>query len=460
MSFHNAKAALALAASCLIAPRFVVAEATQEAAAHYGLAARPESKAYLSMPDKASGAMPPLLSQTGAFADVRTLQAASGLIPYGVNVTFWSDGASKWRWISVPTDGSASDSKIQFAPGGAWKFPNGTVFVKHFELSVDETHPDIKRRLETRLLVRDSSGSVYGVTYKWRPDNSDAELLEKSLSEPIAIKTASGVRTQIWYYPSRQDCRECHTTLASGVLGVNTRQLNGDFKSPNGVTDNQLRAWSHAGFFEHPMSDSALQDYPRLARGDDQGRSLEDRARSYLDANCAQCHRPQGTVAYFDARYETPLARQGLIEGQVLLDEGLDGAHVVSPNDIWRSVLFLRVSTMDALKMPPLAHAELDTQGRDLLRQWIESLPGPPVLPPPEISPAGGPYAKAVVVTLREEVPGAIIRYTLDGSKPTASDPAYEGPITLTGPVTVRAKAFKPGYTKSITTQQTFIIGN
>ena len=41
-----------------------------------------------------------------------------------------------------------------------------------------------------------------------------------------------------------------------------------------------------------------------------------------------------------------------------------------------------------------------------LLRQWIESLPGPPVLPPPEISPRGGKFEHPVTVTLQERTGG------------------------------------------------------
>ena len=329
-----------------------------------------------------------------------------------------------------------------------------------FELATDETRPlNLKRRLETRLLVRDADGGVYGATYKWRADNSDAELLSTNLTETITIKTAAGTRTQTWYYPSRQDCLTCHSANAGLVLGVKTRQLNRDLVFPGGVADNQLRTWNHLHLFSPQLDETALPGYARLARADDATRSLEDRARSYLDANCGHCHRPAGTVAYFDARYDTPLARQNLVDGQILIDQGVDRARVVAPNDIWRSLLFMRVNTLEAVKMPPLAHEVLDVEAAKLLRQWIESLPGPPVLEPPTFSPRGGEFPKPMEVTLRHPEPGVSLRYTVDGSAPTKSDPLYEQPIKLTEPTTIRVRAFKPGFTKSITVQETFMVG-
>jgi uncharacterized repeat protein (TIGR03806 family) len=417
----------------------------------FGLTSRTVSKPYLSMPELAGGKFPPLLSLTGAFDNVRTLTPNRSLIPYQLIVAFWSDGAAKSRWISVP------QGKIRFSPTGEWGFPDGTVFVKHFDLPIDDTNPTVKRRLETRLLVRDRHGGVYGVTYKWRPDNSDADLLTGSVQENIAIKTASGMRTQTWYYPSPKDCLTCHTSNAGGTLGVKTRQMDRDITYPSGVTDNQLRAWNHAGLFDTALRDSKIAALPKLAGPTDPARSLEDRARSYLDANCSQCHRPGGAVANFDARYDTPLANQGLIGGPVVIDENLDRPRVIAPNDIWRSILFMRVNTDDSIKMPPLARMTIDTAGVELLRQWIESMPGPPVLAPPSISPPGGSFDKAVTVTLQEAEPDAVIHYTIDGSEPTTSDPVYAAPFPLTVPQVVRARAYKPGFTRSITAQQVFI---
>ncbi len=263
--------------------------------APYGLRARPTAHAYLNMPPSASGSLPKLLSQTGAFRDTTTMTPVESLIPYDLNIAFWSDGATKQRWINLP-----DDAKIGFQSTGEWKFPDGTVFVKTFELATNEAEPERKQRLETRLLVRAADGGVYGATYNWRADNSDADLLATNLSEVIAIQTAKGLRTQTWYYPSSQDCLTCHTANAGLVLGVKTRQLNRDLKYPTGVSDNELRAWNHVGLFAPALDETQLASYPSLAREDDLTRSIEDRARSYLDANCAHCHRPNGTVAYFD----------------------------------------------------------------------------------------------------------------------------------------------------------------
>jgi mono/diheme cytochrome c family protein len=234
--------------------------------------------------------------------------------------------------------------------------------------------------------------------------------------------------------------------------------LNRDFLYPSGITDNELRAWNHIGLFDQHFDEAALHSYPKLARSDDNSRSLEDRARSYLDANCSHCHRPNGTVASFDTRYDTPMGTQNLIKGEVLIDEGIDNASIIAPNDIWRSIALVRMRTLEGFKMPPLAHQVLDRNGIELIEQWVQALPGKPVLAPPSISPPGGNYPKPIEVTLNQQQ-GATIHFTIDGSAPTSSDPVYENPIQLSGPTVLRARAFKPSYTKSITVQQTFIIG-
>jgi uncharacterized repeat protein (TIGR03806 family) len=400
--------------------------------------------AYLHMPDRRDGLLPPLLSQTGAFQDTARMIPSDGLIPYELNISFWSDGAQKRRWMALPA------AKIAFAPRGEWKFPAGTVFVKHFELATNESQPLQRRRLETRLLVCAANGSVYGATYKWRPDNSDADLLATNLTEDIVIQTATGTRTQTWYYPSREDCLTCHTDRAGGVLGVKTRQLNRDI----------INTWNHLGLFDPAPADGVLDSSNFLARPDDTSRTLEDRARSYLDVNCANCHRPGGTVAYFDARYDTSREKQGLIDGPVLINEGIDHARIIAPNDIWRSILYMRANSVEGFKMPPISHQTVDHTGMSLLREWIESMGGQPVLAPPDFSLAAGNYAKPIDVKLTQPEPGAEIRYTLDGSVPGMADPLYAGPIHLANPTTVRAKAFKNGYTRSITAQETFIVGD
>jgi mono/diheme cytochrome c family protein len=211
--------------------------------------------------------------------------------------------------------------------------------------------------------------------------------------------------------------------------------------------------------FSPRLNEGELPAFPTLAAADDASRSVQDRARSYLDANCSHCHRPQGTVANFDSRYDTPLEAQGLIDGRVLIDQGIDRPRVIAPHDIWRSIAFMRVNTNEDIRMPPLARETIDHAGAALLREWIDGMPGRDVLPPPLIWPAGGSFASAVEVVLTETKSGAEVRYTLDGSVPGRQDLLYRGPIKLTRPAVLRARAYKAGFTRSITTQQVFIVG-
>ncbi len=347
----------------------------------YGMDARVAVQAYLNMPTDENGALPAVLSVTGAFGDVGTLTPAAGVVPYGVNSPLWSDAAVKERWIAVPWDGAGSPDpateRVGFTPTGEWTFPAGTVFVKHFELPVDDNDPLITQRLETRLVVVKGDGSVYGVTYKWRMDESDADLLPGGLNEEITIATVGGgTRTQTWSYPSRTDCLTCHNAAASHVLGVKTRQLNGDLTYPGGVTDNQLRAWEHVGMFAGGPTEWELPALARLVEVMDASASLTQRMRSYIDANCALCHRPgSGVNALFDARYDTPLAQQGLIHGPVIKTLGIAGAKVIVPLDVSKSILHFRDSLVnDARQMPPIAKNVVHQDAVDTLAAWINGM--------------------------------------------------------------------------------------
>jgi len=187
--------------------------------------------------------------------------------------------------------------------------------------------------------------------------------------------------------------------------------------------------------------------------------SLEDRSRSYIDANCSQCHQPGGPGPSFDARYDTPLANQKIINGNVIGNLGVDNAHIVTPDDIWRSILYLRAdSTNQTIKMPPLARNLVDTNAMAVIAAWINSLPGTPALAPPTLFPDGGSFDGFVNVEIQPPNTNATIYYSLDGSLPTTSSLLYSGPIRLTNSVTLNANAFEAGFVNSVALSAQFTI--
>ncbi|GEM_PF-216038 len=407
------------------------------------------------------GNLPLLLSQSGAYINTPTRTPVSGLISYAPNTPLWSDGAVKSRYMAVPNNGGliTPDEQIAFQPTNSWNFPAGTVFVKNFDLVVNETNASVPlRRLETRLLVRDVNGGVYGVTYKWRPDNSDADLLATSLNEDILITNTTGIRTQTWYYPSPADCLTCHTPVANYVLGVNTRQLNGNLTYPGGATDNQLRALNRLGMFYPAINESGITNFAQLSPLTNSSAPFEQRARSYLDANCAQCHQPGGTGITFDARYDTPLDLQYIVNVPAQFSLGYDHACVVKAQDVWRSMIYQRMNTLNhSIQMPPLARNSIDTNAVSVMAGWVDSLPGMPALPPPIIMPNGGAFDQMVAVTIQASDTNVAVHYTLDGSLPTASSPVYSTPLLVSNTLTLSANEFETNFNNSVAASALFL---
>ncbi len=339
--------------------------------------------------------------------------------------------------------------------------------VKNFPLAVNPTNATVPlRRLETQLLVRDNNGSAYGISYKWRADNSDADILNSGLSENIQVTNAAGVQTQTWYYTGPADCAECHNSSvvnnASGimVLGVNARQLNGSLTYPaSGVTDNQLRTLNRLGLFNPAINESAIGGYARLSAMTNVSAPLQERVRSYLDANCEECHQPGGQGPTWDARSDTPLAQQDITNYPALFPLNIsDNACVVKSQDVWRSVLVSRINTLDqTIQMPDFRNL-IDTNGVQVITDWINSLPGTPALAPPTITPDGGSFFSKVSVTLQSPATNATIYYTLNGSLPTTNSFPYAGAFSLATNVTVMASAFETNYDNSVALSVLFFI--
>ena len=347
------------------APVAIPATALSHLMHGYGLDGYAGPVPYLgTMPKTVSGRLPETLSATGAFADTERLLPAAALLPYGVNAPLWSDGAQKQRWMAIP-----SGSPLGFSAAGNWTFPPGTVLVKHFS-------PAGGRRLETRLLVVTDNGSAYGVTYKWRADQRDADLLPGDV--PLSETIAGPGGQQAWTYPSRANCLQCHSQVSNYVLGVRTTQLNGDFTyAASGRADNQLRTLASLDLLDAAYHATELPGYPRQVALADTTVPVVERVRSYLDTNCMMCHQPGGSaVSQFDARMSVPLARQGIINGPVNNALGIAGGAVVVPGDPLRSLLLKRMAATDpTVRMPSIGTAVVDQQARNLLTQWIQSMP-------------------------------------------------------------------------------------
>jgi uncharacterized repeat protein (TIGR03806 family) len=329
-----------------------------------GLDTRPSFSAYVggSLPNNSGAAMPATLSATGVYSNTAARTPHAGLIPYSVNSPLWTDNALKSRFIGVP-----DSTTVGFTATGPWTFPNGTVFVKNFDLVTDERPATLTtRRLETRILIRQADGTLRGATYKWNAAQTEATLSAGETETINVIKPNGSTASQSWLYPSPSQCLECHTTNAGMILGVKTAQLNGNQTYPTtGRTDNQLHTWHHIGLFNVAINDPP-SSYSRMVDVTNTAATMEDRVKSYQDANCAHCHRPSGPGPKFDMRYESPITAPADGRDPIVSTTSNSG---LQRFNILNSTIHQRDASTSS-PMPPLARNVIDPRILDLYVLW------------------------------------------------------------------------------------------
>lgn len=322
---------------------------------------------------------PTTLSATGIFASLTDLSPNPGILPYTVNLPFWSDHAAKRRWFTIP---NPSDT-MTWTQEGSWTYPSGQIWVKHFDMPLVRSNPPQagdpatpSKRIETRVLVKNASGA-YGVSYRWNDAGTEATLVaDEGAAFDINITRNGSAYTQRWQIPSRAECMVCHTPQAGHSLSMNTRQLNLT-NTIQGITGNQIDLLENAGYFSNnPASINLL---PRHLKPAETSFPIEARVRSYLDVNCAYCHKSGGTAApaAWDGRVELTLDETGLIDGNASNNGGDPLNKLIVPGDTIHSIVLNRVALANGFtRMPPVGSNELDHANIALLTEWIQqSLP-------------------------------------------------------------------------------------
>lgn len=297
-------------------------------------------------------AFPSKLSETGCVNVLDPLTPPAGAIPFDVQVPLWTDASEKARWLFL-----SKDSKIGSldTADGDLDYPVGTVMVKHFKLQ--------GKMIETRLLIHRENGEWSGYSYEWNDEETDASLLSEAKEKEVG--------EQVWTYPSRSQCLQCHTEAAGRSLGPTTAQLN-TFHDEYGEVKSQLEALKSLDVFNFDIDESI--QYPHL---DNDDAAIADKARAYLDSNCSGCHRPGGSAgrADIDLRAGVAFSETNLCNATTNVDNlGIDNGRLIVPGDIYSSILAVRISTREEYKMPLIGSNIVHDEGVMLVNSWIDSL--------------------------------------------------------------------------------------
>lgn len=326
------------------------------------------------------------LSDYGLFVDsVNPLKAPRNPgLKYFLGTELFTDYAHKYRFMFIP-----DNTEVEFSENSVFDFPVGTTLVKTFVLpgsNDKETATDI---VETRLLIRREQGWV-GMPFVWNEEKTEAILVltGRSIEKSVVV---DGVG-QVFNYqvPNVGDCRTCHIVRnddesITAPIGLKSRHLNRNI-SLDAREVSQLLYWQEKGILIDLPVDLHL--LPSVPRWGDTSRSLQDRAKGYLDINCSHCHTPGGSGAESGMYLEYWRAAEFFDHGVCKRPGGFNGGSKelvfdLVPGDAEESLIPYRMSLLasegsEKGQMPPIARHLNHVEGIQLVRSWIDSMDSQP----------------------------------------------------------------------------------
>jgi len=325
----------------------------------------------------------PKLSDYKFFRGLLKQQVPSyGVLPYKPASDLFSDYAHKKRFVWMPEGTQATYN----GAGNVLEFPVGTVLIKTFYF--DNVQPtNITKTIETRLLIKvreatatDSGWEPYN--YIWNDKQKEAYLDTdgNGIFVPLTF-LENGVEKSINYkVPADTECRTCHklnpeqTSNGEIILPIGPKPQNLNYVYNYGSTSmNQLDKWISFGYLEDniPANISSTIDWK------DTSQPLELRARSYIDINCAHCHRVGGHCDYVNMRFDfanTDMSEFGVCMPPLFNVDDLP--YVINAGDSEHSELIVRISSTDqSVMMPIIGRTIVHEEGVQLITDWINSLP-------------------------------------------------------------------------------------
>jgi uncharacterized repeat protein (TIGR03806 family) len=316
----------------------------------------------------------PTLSEFGFFEEPLKLQnPAKGVIPYSIASPLFSDYTEKLRFIKIPTD-----KKLTHNADGSFNYPEESVLIKTFYYPDNFNEPEKSRRIiETRLLIKTNNDWV-ALPYVWNDAQSDAFLEVAGDRFPVNWIDNNNDAVKIEYsVPNMNQCKGCHVhSNEFKPLGPQLKNINFDYNYVE-EPSNQIEKWVELGILESSISFSKLPQ--SINYEDPHTGSVDERARAWLDINCANCHQlggPAETSGLFLEFEQMNPKALGIMKPPIAAGRG-SGNHkyTIVPGHPEESIMVYRINSTDpGVMMPELGRKLIHKEGLDLIRQWIKEM--------------------------------------------------------------------------------------